>query len=67
MFWPGGDYPPGTISKPKESMKLLDRILAIVQARLAAARLKIAEYEAAKAPEEVPAPEATSTEEAPNG
>lgn len=30
-------------------MKLLDRILAIVQARLAAARKVIADYEAAKA------------------
>jgi hypothetical protein len=44
-------------------MKVLDRILAIVQARLAAARQKIAEYEAAKAAEA----ETPTTEETTNG
>jgi len=37
-------------------MKTLDRILAIVQARLAAARQLIADYEAAKAAAAAPAP-----------
>jgi hypothetical protein len=41
-------------------MKTLDRILAIVQARLAAARQKIAEYEAAKAAEAAPTEEETT-------
>lgn len=38
-------------------MSILDKILAIVQARLVAARQKIAEYEAAKAAQQSPTTE----------